>query len=62
MISGIYMRPVVSNYVRVDLDDQGYGDVEMVENGDYSWLLYRNGEVVGSAEYDVNYIILKIKT
>ena len=61
MKAGICVRHIIANHIRVDLDDHGYGDVDMVEDEKYSWVLYRHGNLVGSAKYDLDHIILEIK-
>jgi len=41
MTSGTSMWHVVENFLRIQLDDYGYGDVKMIADEKYSWVLYR---------------------
>lgn len=61
MTSGTSMWHVVENQIRIQLDDYGYGDVKMIADEKYSWVLYRNGDLVGKAYYDLDNIIVQIK-
>lgn len=61
MKTGICVRHVIANHIRIDLDDHGYGNVEMFEDEAHSWVLYRDGNLVGSAKYDLDHIIIEIK-
>lgn len=55
------MWHVVENQIRIQLDDYGYGDVKMIADEKYSWVLYRHGNLVGKAKYDLENIIVQIK-
>ena len=55
------MWHVVENFLRIQLDDYGYGDVKMIADEKYSWVLYRNGDLVGKAYYDLENIIIEVK-
>lgn len=61
MTSGTSMWHVVENQIRIQLDDYGYGDVKMIADEKYSWVLYRHGNLVGKAKYDLENIIVQIK-
>lgn len=59
--SGTSMWHIVENYVRIFLDDYGYGDIKMISDEKHSWTLKRDGVVVGKAHYDIENVIVQIK-
>lgn len=61
MIAGISIKHILENAIRIDLDDHGYGDVDIRNDEEYSWVLYRHGNLVGKAYYTMNHIFLEIK-
>ena len=61
MKAGISIKYILENALRVDLDDHGYGDVDIKDDEEHSWVLYRNDNLVGKASYDLNNIFLEIK-
>jgi hypothetical protein len=61
MIAGISIKHILENALRVDLDDHGYGDVDIHNDDEHAWVLYRDGNLVGKASYDLNNIFIEIK-
>lgn len=61
MKAGLSVKHLLANQVRVDLDDHGYGDIEMREEEGPNWTLYREGTKVGSAFYNLDCIVIEIK-
>jgi hypothetical protein len=62
MIAGISIKHILENALRIDLDDHGYGDVDIQDDDAHSWVLYRDGNLVGKAYYDLNNIFLEIRS
>jgi hypothetical protein len=62
MISGIYVKYILENELRIYLDDYGYSDVSIEDDEAHSWVLYRDGNLVGRASYDLNNILVEIKS
>jgi hypothetical protein len=62
MIAGISVKHILENALRIDLDDHGYGDIVIQDDEEHSWVLYRDGNLVGKANYDRNNIFLEIRT
>lgn len=60
MTSGHSMRHIIANFVRIQLDDYGAGDVRMVET-DAGWKLYENGKIVGKAYYTLDNVIIEYR-
>jgi len=61
MTSGHSMWHVMENFIRIQLDDWGYGDVTMHYDEKQTWVLYRHGNLVGKASYDLENIIIQVK-
>jgi hypothetical protein len=51
----------MENFIRVQLDDMGYGDVNMRYDERQNWVLYRHGNLVGRAYYNLENIIIEVK-
>lgn len=60
MTSGHSIRHIIRNFVRVQLDDYGAGDVRMTE-ADNGWTLYENGKKVGKAYYTLDTVIIEYR-
>lgn len=54
------MRHIIKNFIRIQLDDYGAGDVRMVET-DAGWKLYENGKAVGKAYYTLDNVIIEYR-
>lgn len=61
MTSGTSTWHIMENFIRIQLDDYGYEDVKMIADEKHSWVLYRNGNLVGKAYYDLENVIVQIK-
>lgn len=61
MTSGTSMWHLVENFIRIHLDDYGYEDVTIHADEKHSWVLYRHGNLVGRAYYDLENVIVQIK-
>ena len=61
MKAGISIKHILENALRVDLDDHGYGDIDIRDDGEHSWVLYRGSDLVGKAHYTINHIFMDIK-
>lgn len=61
MTSGHSMWHVMENFIRIQLDDWGYGDVTIHADEKTTWVLYRHGNLVGKASYDLDNIIIQVK-
>jgi hypothetical protein len=59
MLSGISVKHILKNEIRIHLDDLGHSDLDIVDMSGPSWSLHRNGVQVGTAEYDLNNIIIR---
>ena len=55
------MWHVMENFIRIQLDTYGYGDVRMIYDEKETWLLYREQNLVGKAKYDLKNIIIEVK-
>ena len=51
----------MENFIRIQLDTYGYGDVRMIYDEKETWLLYREQNLVGKAKYDLKNIIIEVK-
>lgn len=60
MTSGYSMRHIIKNFIRIQLDDYGAGDVRMVET-DAGWKLYESGKAVGKAYYTLDNVIIEYR-
>ena len=61
MITGISVKHILANALRVDLDDHGLGELEIRDATGPHWTLHREGVQVGVAGYDLEHIIIEIK-
>ena len=61
MTSGYSMWHVMENFIRIELDTWGYEDVTMHYDENQTWVLYRYGNLVGQAKYDLENVIIEIK-
>lgn len=61
MTSGYLTKYIIWNYIRVELDTWGYEDVTMHYDENQTWVLYRHGNLVGKAKYDLENVIIEIK-
>lgn len=66
MITGYSVHHILKNFIRMHLDDYGYEDVTIHHDrldpqNDTKWALYRHGNLVGKARYDLNSVIIEIK-
>lgn len=58
MTSGHSTRHIIKNFVRIQLDDYGAGEVRMVET-DTGWKLFKDGKLIGKAYYTLDNVIIK---
>lgn len=61
MTSSHSMWYVMENFIRIQLDTYGYEDVTMHYDERETWVLYRQGNLVGKAKYDLENIIIQVK-
>lgn len=54
------MRHIIANFVRIELDTYGYEDVTMHYDENQTWVLYRNGTLVGKAYYTLENVIIEV--
>jgi len=59
--SGHSMWHVMENFIRIQLDTYGYDDVTMLYDEKQTWVLYRHGNLVGKAKYDLENIIIEVR-
>jgi len=62
MITVLSVPHIIRNSVRIYLDDQGFGDIELVENTGTWWNLLKDGEIIGGVTYDEEHITIKMKS
>lgn len=55
------MWHVMENFIRIQLDTYGYDDVMMLYDEKQTWVLYRHGNLVGKAKYDLENIIIEVR-
>lgn len=61
MLAGISVRNIIENHIRMCFDDYGYGDVTIHADEKTTWVLYRHGNLVGKASYDLDNVIIQLK-
>ena len=61
MTSGHSMWHIMENFIRIQLDTYGHEDLVMYADEKYSWVLYRHGNLVGKAYYDLENVIIEVK-
>jgi len=59
--SGHSMWHVMENFIRIQLDTYRYDDVTMLYDEKQTWVLYRHGNLVGKAKYDLENIIIEVR-
>lgn len=62
MTSSHSMWHVMENFIRIQLDTYGYGDVTIHADEQTSWVLYRHGNLVGKAFYDLENVVIQLKS
>ena len=61
MTSSHSMWHVMENFIHIQLDTYGYDDVTMLYDEKQTWVLYRHGNLVGKAKYDLENIIIEVR-
>lgn len=61
MTSGTSTWHIMENFIRIELDTYGYPEVRMLADEKYSWVLYRDGNIVGKAYYNLDHVIIEVK-
>jgi len=61
MTSGYLTRYIIENFIRIQLDTYGYGDVTIHYDENQTWVLYQHGNLVGKATYDLENILIQVK-